>query len=64
MAFRRTIAAIAALSSIVVPSAALDVDLKTNLAIYWVRFSIHLHLSAFFHLSAFQYAVLDLLTCL
>jgi hypothetical protein len=36
MAFRRTIAAIAALSSIVVPSAALDVDLKTNLAIYWV----------------------------
>lgn len=58
MAFRRTIAAIAALSSIVVPSAALDVDLKTNLAIYWVRFS------CFFYPSAFHYAVLDLLTCL
>jgi hypothetical protein len=37
MAFRRTVAAIAALSSIVVPSAALDVDLKTNVAVYWVR---------------------------
>lgn len=39
MAFRRTVAAVAALSSIVVPSAALDVDLKTNVAVYWVRCS-------------------------
>lgn len=46
MAFRKTIAAIAALSSIVAPSAALDVDLKTNIAIYWVRLSLSFLLSS------------------